>query len=60
VWVGTRDRVTVFDPTLVVQRAFGPSDGVVGQPSAIAADPVLRRVYVAEGETGRIVVLSGW
>jgi len=60
VWVGTRDKVTVFDPTLVEQRIFGPADGIVGQPSAIVADPVLRRVYVAEGETGRIMVLSGW
>jgi YVTN family beta-propeller protein len=60
VWVGTRDRVTVFDPTLVELRTFGPADGIVGQPSAIAADPVLRRVYVSEGETGRIVVLAGW
>lgn len=60
VWVGTPGKVTVYDPTLVPQAAFGPADGIGGRPYALAFDPVRRRAYVADADAHTVTVLSGW
>ena len=60
VWVDTPDKDTVFDPTLVALAEFGPEDGIVVRPYALAFAPVRRRAYVADAEANTITVLSGW